>query len=168
MKISPDLTLPEVLAIAIKAEINAQELYRLMASRIVNSAVQEKFLHLALQEQKHEEILTAKYQEATQGEKPVLPKIGRSEVENKIYEDYSHTAALKLALQAEEAAANFYLEAAKTARDVNGRFMFEYLANFERGHKVILEDELSAIETNPHWFDVEGIPWGEQSIHVGP
>jgi len=168
MKISPDLTVPEILAIAIRAEMNAQELYRFMADKIINTLVKEKFQHLALQEQKHEEILTAKYQEVTHGEQPVLPQAGRSEVADRVYDSYSHVAALKLALQAEEAAINFYLEAAKIARDINGRFMFEYLANFERGHKVILEDELHALETYPHWFDVEGNPWGGESIHVGP
>jgi len=168
MKFSPNLTVPEVLAVAIRAEINAQSIYLLISEKITNNVVKEKFIHLSQQEQKHEEILTAKYQEVTQGTKPLIPEKGRSEVEENLLKDYSHEAGLKLAIQAEENAANFYLEASKNSRDINGRFMFEYLANFERGHKVILEDELHALESNPHWFDVEGNPWGEETIHVGP
>jgi|Deesub1362B_J571_1020462.scaffolds.fasta_scaffold03118_5 rubrerythrin len=168
MKVSPDLSIPEILAIAIKAEINAQAIYRGMASRVKNELVREKLEHLYEQEKKHEEILTQKYREVTEGEEPVLQKEGRSEIEEMLEGDYSHEAALKLAIEAEEKAAQFYLDAARQSRDPNGRFMFEYLANFERGHKAILEDELQALENNPHWFDVEGNPWGEETIHVGP
>lgn len=168
MKFNPDLSVPEILAVAIKAEMNAQAIYKLMAERITNQLVKEKFLHLAEEEKKHQEILTGKYEEATEGEKPVIPQTGRSEVEESLLQDYSHEAGLKIAIQAEENAADFYLNAAKKSRDINGRFMFEYLANFERGHKIILEDELRALETNPHWFDVKGNPWGDDTIHVGP
>ena len=168
MKYNPNLTVPEVLAIAIRAEINAQGIYLMMSEKISNKVVKEKFFHLSEQEKKHEEILTAKYEETTEGLKPIIPERGRSEVEESLLKDYSHEAGLKIAIQAEENASNFYLEAAKNSRDINGRFMFEYLANFERGHKVILEDELRALENNPHWFDVEGNPWGDESIHVGP
>jgi len=168
MKLDPNLTIPEVLAIAIKAEINAQNIYRGMAERVKNDLVREKLEHLFQEEKKHEEILTQKYKEVMNGAEPVLQEQGRSEVEDLLEGDYSHEAALKLAIEAEEKAAQFYLEAARQSRDPNGRFMFEYLANFERGHKAILEDELQALQNNPHWFDVEGNPWGEETIHVGP
>ena len=168
MKLDPNLTIPEILAIAIRAEISAQNIYRTMAERVQNEVVKEKLQHLYEQEKKHEEILTEKYKEATEGKEPVLAEKGRSEVEDLLEGNYTHEAALKLAIEAEEKAANFYLEAARLARDANGRFMFEYLANFERGHKEILEDELRALENNPHWFDVEGNPWGDETIHVGP
>ena len=168
MKYDPNLTIPEILAIAIRAEINAQKIYQIMAKNIINKVVKEKFIHLSQQEKQHEDILTAKYQEVMSGEKPVIPTTGRTEVEKSLLTDYSHEAGLKIAIQAEEMAVNFYLDAAKNSRDINGRFMFEYLANFERGHKAVLEDELHALETNPHWFDIDGNPWGDQSIHVGP
>ncbi len=168
MDFNPDLSVPEILAIAIKAEINAQAIYKLLAERITNQLVKEKFLHLAEEEKKHQQILAGKYEEVTEGEKPVIPQTGRSEAEGSLLQDYSHEAGLKIAIQAEENATNFYLNAAKKSRDINGRFMFEYLVNFERGHKIILEDELRALETNPHWFDVEGNPWSEETIHVGP
>ena len=59
MKFNPNLTVPEILAIAIRAEINAQAIYLAMSEKITNTVVKEKFVHLSQQEKKHEEILTA-------------------------------------------------------------------------------------------------------------
>ncbi len=164
----PYLTAPEVLALGIKSEANASDIYRLMAEKVQNSLVKEKLLKLADEEKRHQEILTQLYRKITGGEEPVLQRKGISEVKDFLEGEYSHEAALELAIRSEEEAEKFYTEAAKKSEDPNGRFMFEYLANFERGHKILLQNELNALRNNPHWFDEEGNLWDDGTIHIGP
>ncbi len=166
--IHADLTAPEALAVGIKSEANASEIYRIMAEKVQNSLVKKKLLQLSEEEKKHQEILTQLYRKITGGQEPVLQKKGISEVKDFLEGEYTHEAALKLAIKAEEEAENYYTEAAQNAQDPNGRFMFEYLANFERGHKILLQNELDALHNNPHWFDEEGNLWDDGTIHVGP
>ncbi len=168
MAINPKLTAPEVLAIAIKAEANAADIYKVMAERVNNELVKEKLLNLSGEEGKHENMLRSMYKQITGGQEPALQRKGISEIEDFLEGNYTHEAALELAIQSEEKAEKFYLDAAQNSEDPNGRFMFEYLANFERGHKVLLQIELDALKRNPHWFDDKGLPWEGDAFHVGP
>ena len=168
METNRNLTAPEVLAVAIKAEVNAENIYKAMAERVRNELVKEKLLNLSNEEKKHENMLRSMYKQITNGQEPVLQSKGISEVEDFLKGNYTHEAALEMAIQSEEKAEKFYLDAAQNSEDPNGRFMFEYLANFERGHKVLLQNELDALKRNPHWFDDQGLPWKGDAFHVGP
>ncbi len=163
-----NLTAPEVLALGIKSEANASAIYHFMAEKVENPLVKEKLLNLAEEEKRHQEILTQLYRKITGGQEPVLQKTGISEVRDFLKGEYTHEAAIELAIRSEEEAEKYYTEAAQTAQDPNGRFMFEYLANFERGHKILLQNELKALRNNPHWFDEKGNLWDDGTIHVGP
>jgi len=168
MATHPRLTAPEVLALAIKSEANASDIYKVMAEKVKNELVKEKLLQLSAEEKKHEDILRSMYKQITGGQEPILQRKGISEVKDFLEGNYTHEAALELAVQSEEKAEKFCLDAAQNSEDPNGRFMFEYLANFERGHKILLQNELDALKRNPHWFDDQGFPWEGDAFHVGP
>ena len=61
MDIAPDLTSLEIIGIAIKAEVEAGQIYDRLASRIRNRALREKLLFLRDEEEKHKAILEEMY-----------------------------------------------------------------------------------------------------------
>ena len=66
--------------------------------------------------------------------------------------DLAPEAILKLAIKKEQEAAQFYRQQALKSADMSGRFMLEYLADFERSHEQSLQAELKALHRFPEWF----------------
>lgn len=62
---------------------------------------------------------------------------------------------LKLAIRMEQQAAQFYQREALKTADMSGRFMLEYLADFERNHERSLQAELKALNRFPDWFSLK-------------
>lgn len=150
-----DLTVVEVLGLAIQQEIMALKRYQLFASRVSNPLVKEKFRSLAREEKAHRELLYGMLQKYTGEEKPPLPK--KAPRFNKSAElERSLPEILELAIEKEIEAHEFYSKAAEIATDPSGKRVLEYLAEFERGHERILRAEYDAIARYPQWFEIEG------------
>ena len=150
-----DLTVVEVLGLAIQQEIMALRRYQLFASRVSNPLVKEKFRSLAREEKAHRELLYSMLQKYTGEEKPPLPK--KAPRFNKSAElERSLPEILELAIEKEIEAWEFYSKAAEIATDPTGKHVLEYLAEFERGHERILRAEYDTIARYPQWFEIEG------------
>ena len=150
-----DLTVIEVLGLAVRQEIEAFKRYQLFASRVNNPLVKEKFKSLAREEKAHRELLYSMLQKYTGEEKPPLPKKA-PRFNRKAEEKLTLPEIIQLAIIKEQEAQQFYTDAAKTAKDPTGRRVLEYLADFERGHERILQAEYEAVAKYPQWFEIDG------------
>ena len=162
-KVVGNLSVLEVLGLAIRSEMDAQAFYKKLAGSVRNRLVKQKFLALARDEAGHEAMLRKKYREAAGKGKPALPvKVeGRARYDPKM----RHAEALRLAIRLERAASNLYAKAAKKTEDISSRFMLEYLSGFERNHERLLIHELEALTKYPAWFESES---GAEIMLIGP
>ena len=139
---------------AIELEVKGQRFYLEAAECTTNPKGAEMFRSLADDEVIHERILRRQLDALTQGEGWVkssllLPE-GDAEVTadlaalifqesekvcgEVLRPDESDLDALLFALQIENESFNLYREMVQTTDDPNGKRMYEYLANAERGH----------------------------------
>ena len=149
------LTGLEVLGVAIRAEVEARRFYIQAMKGVQNPLLREKLSRLASEEKRHRQILEERYKRSSGEEFPAIPRKGGVEGKGKMPRDLSPEEILKVAIQKEQEAAQFYQREAQRTADMSGRFMLEYLADFERGHERSLQAELKALNRFPDWFSLK-------------
>jgi rubrerythrin len=154
-KESRGLTGLEVLGVAIRAETEASRFYTQALKRVQNPLLREKLSRLAAEEKRHREILEKRYRKSSGEEFPPIPRKGGVEGKGKMPQGLSPEEVLKVAIQKEQEAARFYQREALRSGDMSGRFMLEYLADFERNHERSLQAELKALTRFPDWFSIK-------------
>ena len=132
----------ELIAMAVKAEIDANQTYSDIAERLSNPLLKEKFQWLAFEENKHREILEKLYSTHHPEEKIQLP--------DKVDEDLlpaidispssSLVEILFQAMESEKSAENFYADFAKRV-DESQKKVLEYLSKVEHSHYAMLKSE---------------------------
>jgi rubrerythrin len=147
-----ELTGLEVLGVAIRSEVEAHRFYAQALKAVRNPLLREKLSRLAAEEKRHRQILEERYKRSSGEEFPAIPRKGGVEGKGKMPKDLAPEGILKLAIQKEREAAQFYRQQALKAADMSGRFMLEYLADFERSHEQSLQAELKALNRFPEWF----------------
>jgi rubrerythrin len=150
-----NLTIIEALGLAVTQEISAFKRYKLMAGKVSNPLVREKFLSLAREEKSHHEMLFKMLKSFTGETKPPIPKHA-PRFNRQVEADQPLHLLLQTAIQKEQEAQSFYRNAAGMALDPTARKIFEYLAEFERGHERALQLEFDAVAKYPQWFEIEG------------
>jgi rubrerythrin len=154
-----DLTIVEVLGLAIRSEEEAAKFYGGLARRVGNELVRAKFEALAREEGLHRRMLVALHAKTT-GEDAPPPRIPGTPATAEGTEDLAATDSLEelllLAIRREREAAIFYRRAAERVGDPTGRNTLYYLADIERGHEVVLAAELEAYRRDASWY--EGVP----------
>ena len=153
--IEKDLTSVEILGIGARSEEESFKLYKKLAGKVKNRIVKEKLLNLARDEKIHKEILLKKYYETTGEKSPPLPPKGRERSKALKSEGMTIKELIELAISKERDAVQLYSMGAAKAADLSGKYMLEYLADFERNHERMLENELKALERFPKWFEEE-------------
>lgn len=149
-----DYTAVEAIGIAIKSEEDAAELYQKISGIVKNDLARAKFMSLAMEEVGHRLILVNLYKKMT-GETKEPPKItsdmptaeGGTPVVVENLEDL-----LNFAIKREQEAQAFYKKAAAGTTDNSGKRTFEYLADVERGHELMLKVELDAYRRDKNWY----------------
>jgi len=154
-KDSRGLTGLEVLGVAIRAEAQAHRFYTQALKGVQNPLLREKLSRLAAEEKRHRQVLEERYRKSSGEEFPPIPRKGGVEGKGKMPKDLSPEEVLKLAIQKEQEAARFYQKEAQRSGDMSGRFMLEYLADFERNHERSLQAELKALTRFPEWFSIK-------------
>ncbi|MEF8874222.1 MAG: ferritin family protein [Candidatus Thermoplasmatota archaeon] len=162
-----ELSFEEMLEGAVKAEINAREVYEHMAGRVDNFVMTERFEFLAGEEEKHEGFLRNIYEDlGSKGEidpneeSPVpLPYIRYSE-------DMDESEIIEQAMDAEIASRDFYSKMTEKADDVglekNPKKLLTYLAGMEQNHYEILKKESERMK------DFEEFDQYFPGMHQGP
>ena len=135
----------EALEMAISREKGAQEFYAGVAGVLTNEALSNKFNYLALTEKGHFDQLSELYEKIAQKRPPVT--LMATEISGKtVSPEITASAALDLAIAAEQKAYEYYRQMAMRAKSKRAQEMFEFLAAEEMEHKRLLSVDKSLIK----------------------
>jgi rubrerythrin len=135
-------SMEELLAIGIKAELEAIEAYTELAKNVNITLLSERFEILAKDEARHKKILEELYDENFPGKPIVLPeKSGVPKVQTTLTPDNTISEILSLAMEAEKMAEDYYHDLATKVDSSEKKDLMNYLANIERGHYYFLKIE---------------------------
>ena len=149
------LTGLEVLGVAIRSEVEAHRFYTRAIKEVQNPILREKLSRMAAEEKRHRQILEERYKKSSGEEIPPIPRKGGMEGKGKMDRELSPEEILRIAIRMEQQAAQFYQREAQRTADLSGRFMLEYLADFERNHERSLQAEFKALNRFPDWFSLK-------------
>ncbi len=157
--------LSDILKQAIIMEARGKSLYQKVAEQTENKDVKKIFDIMAEEEQTHIEFLTRQLinlKNKQQFEKndfssqehaeEAVNKILTQEITEKISGAGFEAAAISAAIDMENKSIEVYSEQAKKATDPNAKELFEWLANWEKGHHKLLI-ELNKQLTEKVWYD---------------
>ena len=151
-EVTPDLV---ALRMAVQTEIDGYEFYTRAAAQAGHPRTRALFESVARDEVAHREWLEAQEASLRQqgrwlsGTGRPMPPQGTTEglpifSEDEIVDITAHTSeltALRTAVLIEQDAVNFYERAAEQTGDPAGKEMYRFLADFEREHRRVLEEE---------------------------
>jgi rubrerythrin len=164
-KLKPD----EVLAVAIRSEIEAANFYSKLLNRVKNILLQQKLKFLIIEEKKHKKILERLYsQRFADVELRVPEKTARPRLPLTLDDRSSILDLFKAALAAEKYSEEFYREARSKAEDPGSKKILEYLSRVERSHYFLIKSEIDLLSRFPDYYDVEDFHLGQDLVHVGP
>lgn len=143
------------LRLAIQTERDGRAFYQEAAERTHDPQGRELFRRLAEDETAHERILQERLQALQAGSgwgeteslpasalpPEGIPVFSRERVRQDVGQYTYELSALRLAYLIEQDAVDFYTRAAEAMDDPAGKAMFRQLADMERMHRRILEDE---------------------------
>jgi rubrerythrin len=145
------------LGMAIRCEMDAEQLYQDLAAKTENELMKERFLNLSQAQKKHRLLLEQKYREMFPDVELKLPpcelplNISESRIQNLTLRD-----VLKIAIEQEKRAREFFLDCAETVTDLSGKRMFRFLADMKFSYYNILNTELEVIEKYPAYYEEQG------------
>jgi rubrerythrin len=169
MALDPKLHPHEVLAVAIRAEIEAADFYAGLLDKVKNILLQQKLKFLVTEEKKHRQILERLHRQR-------FPEVGLKIPEKaagpKIPAAWSEKATIldlfKTALEAERQAEQYYKDARGVVDDAGSRKMLEYLSRVERSHYFLIKSEIDLLSRFPDYYDAEDFHLGMDLFHIGP
>ncbi len=159
----------EILAIAVKAEIDAASIYRELQAQVKNEVLSQKLKFLVHEEERHRAILERLAADRFPGQALTLPDRPDLPLKSVPVDGKSSVLDLfRLALRKEKQAEDFYRDSLKTMEDEKSRKLLEYLARVERSHYFMIKSEIGLLEKFPDYYNVEDFHVGQDLFHVGP
>jgi rubrerythrin len=169
LSLNPKLKPYEVLAVAVRSEIEAANFYAGLLGQVKNVVLQQKLKFLVLEEKKHRKILERLHAQRYPDRKLVIPeKPVRPRLPATVDRKSSILDLFKAALAAEKFAEEFYRDAQKVLEDAASRKMLEYLSRVERSHYFLIKSEVDLLSRFPDYYDVEDFHLGQDLFHIGP
>jgi len=169
MKLNSKLKPDEVLALGIKSEIDAADLYATLRSRVKNILLQQKLDFLVVEEKQHRKILERLFKDRFGDRTPSLPS--ESFLSKSVLPQADTPTVKELfdaALKAEKVSEDFYKNAAASAGEEASRRMLTYLSRVERSHYFMIKSEIDLLDKFPDYYKVEDFHIAQDMIHVGP
>lgn len=149
-----------ILETAIVEEKKASRFYANLALQMEDKGARLKFEIMAAVEMKHYEFLLSWYQEKIQ-QPPLMQEIGESKIVRP--ETPARTAsfeeAIKVIMDTERRACEFYKKACETSTDTTDRKIFTMLADMEQSHFEQFRTEYNYMTESTIRFASEDIPW---------
>lgn len=163
------LTALEALGVAIRAEMDAQEVYQELAARSKDRQIRRRFELLAAEEHQHQEYLRARWKELVNDLPLKLPPSRHPEeaLTREQRSHMTHEQVLELALDEERQAREFFLGAARDTDDLSGRAMFRFLADMAYQHWLTLAQEKDMLVRYPNYGRPGSIPWQAEPRQSG-
>ena len=162
--VEEEITSLEALGIAIRSEIDAQEVYKDLAEFCENDLLRDKFMNLYHEEKKHQTLLEKMYKDMFPEVDLALPqsRLPKEAMDSKARKKLGIKDVLLLAIDEERNSREFYLDCAATVTDLSGKRMFRFLADMEFSHQALLTTELEMLEKYPAYFEGHQ-PWDVES-----
>jgi rubrerythrin len=169
MTIDASMKPPEILAVAVRSEMDAAALYDHLRGRVKNEILIQKLEFLANEETRHKAILERLFADRFPGQKLRVPEASSGPVKSvPVDETTSALDLFKLAMEKEKQAEEYYKESKKKIEDPSSQKILDYLSRVERSHYFMLKSEIDLLEKFPEYFDVEDFHTGQDLFHVGP
>jgi len=169
MKLDPKLQPFEILAVAVRSEVDAADFYSRLLEGIKNELLRRKLKFLIFEEKKHRKILERLYSQRFPEKGLKIPKKSfLPPVKAGLNDQASVLDLFKAALQVEKISEQFYKEASEKAEDENSQKILGYLGRVERSHYFMIKSEIDLLEKFPDYYDVEAFHFGQDMVHVGP
>jgi rubrerythrin len=169
MSLDPGLKPFQIVAAAIRSEIDAAAFYKKLGERVKNSLLVRKLAFLAYEEGQHRRILERLFAERYDGmslevpERSPMPPVGSG-----LGESPSVLDLFKAALEAEEISERVYGEAGEKAEEEASRRILTYLSRVERSHAAMIRSEIDLLSRFPDYYSVEDFHIAQDLFHVGP
>jgi rubrerythrin len=162
--VGEEITALEALGIAIRSEIDAQEVYKDLASMCKEETMRDKFLNMYNEERKHQTLLQKMYKDMFPEADLALPdsRLPKEVSDSKARRKRTIKDILQVAIDEEKKSREFYLDCAETVTDLSGKRMFRFLADMEFSHQALLNAELELLEKYPSYFEGQK-PWEVES-----
>jgi len=159
-----NMKLEELLAMSVRAEIDARETYAAIAEKVDNFVLKDRLRFLSAEEEKHRQIFTGILNRKFPNSAVKIPESGEVPLPDVKFDDemVHISEVLQQAMDAEMAASKFYSAMRDRAEDEDVKKILDYLSSAEKGHYYLLETELKAVKY-AELFD-EYNPM----MHVGP
>lgn len=142
MKVDKSMSLSELLAIAIKSEIESHHIYQGLAEKIENFILKEKLKFLALEERKHQEILENMYSHQFPDRELRLPSETVVPVPDFAPEEgMPLSTVLSKAIEVEERARDYYSDLVPLFKQERVKQTLKYLSETEQSHSYQLKGE---------------------------
>ncbi len=155
----------EIFKQAIIMEHRGKSLYEKVAEQTNNDDVKKIFSIMAEEEQTHIEFLSKQFAfykknnkfdkndfSSQKSEDAIAQNILAKEITEKISGSGFESAAISAAIDMENKSVEIYAKQAKSASDPNEKELFDWLANWEKGHLELLMD-LNKQLTEKVWYD---------------
>jgi rubrerythrin len=158
-------TLEDLLLAAMKSEIESNTVYTKIAEQVKNGLLKDKLKFLAKEEKKHRKFIEQVYKAKFTKKKLTIPKTTPVPLPKFIIpdEDIQLGAVLNSAMQAEQAAHDFYQSLSKQfIKDKRICNTLIYFADMELQHYKILEIEKESMDR----FEEADVYW--PMVHAGP
>lgn len=153
----------DLLAQAIRAEMEAQELYSGLAGQVKNFILNDKFKYLAKEEDGHRQLLTRLYEERFADHPLKLPGCSGTPMPNaQLSKTNRLSDVLEVAMAAEKSAQKFYKNLARKMEAEEDKNMLMYLSNIEGGHYYFLNLEHEQALRYEDYYEVSDM------MHAGP
>jgi rubrerythrin len=168
MALTSDMKAPDILAVAVRAEMDAADVYNHLRGRVKNEVLVQKLKFLADEEVRHKAILERLFADKFPARKLAVPaKPARAAKAVPLDETSSVLDLFKLAMAKEKEAEEFYRAAKASIEDAAGRKVLDYLSRVERSHFYMLKSEIDLLDRFPEYFDVEEFHVGQDLFHIG-
>lgn len=168
MSLNPGLRPDQILAVAVKSEIEAADIYTSLHQRVKNELLRKKLKFLVFEEKKHRAILERLFFQRFPEEELKIPESSfLPQVSVTVDEKSSVLDLFKAALNAEKMSEDFYAEAAGRAEEGSQKIL-KYLSRVERSHYFMIQSEIVLLEKFPDYYNVEDFHLGHEMVHIGP
>jgi len=169
VSLNPKMTPFDILAVAIRAEIEAGKFYSSLHKKVRNEILKLKLKFLTSEEKKHRQILERLFSRRFPDKQLVIPeKSFLPPIKISVDEKPSVLDLFKFALKAEKLSEKFYKEAGEKAEEKEAKRILGYLSRVERSHYFMIKSEIDMLNKFPDYYNVEDFHVGQDMFHVGP
>ncbi len=138
-------SLKDLLGIAVRSEIDSNQVYTDLSRRFSNPLLKDKFQWLATEESKHKEVIESLFDRLFHGDELTVPDEPVKELFKHIEMTPSSTLVdiLNQAMESEKQSEDFYSRLAGEVQEDLPKKILIYLSKVEHSHLKMLEGELS-------------------------